>query len=133
VSPTGCPKGEILSAQREGSPVRAWLTLHEGHFHRHVQLLPGRTLVLFSQPGCAACRRAEAFLPGWLAGLVQQCVKVDAQEQAALAREFEVFHLPALHLYLDGRYHAPVLCPLAEAAVRTAVGQVIADPAVEAP
>ena len=76
---------------------------------------------------------AEAFLPGWLAGIVQQCVKVDAQEQAALAREFEVFHLPALHLYLDGRYHAPVLCPLAEAAVRTAVGQVIADPAVEAP
>lgn len=110
-----------------------WLMLHEGDFHRHIEKLPGHTLLLFSQPGCAACRRAEARLPEWLVGAVQQYVKVDAQEQAALAREFEVFHLPALHLYLDGRYHAPVLCPLAEAAVRTAVGQVIADPAVEAP
>ena len=76
---------------------------------------------------------SEACLPGWLVGVVQQCVKVDAQEQAALAREFEVFHLPALHLYLEGRYHAPILCQLTAVAVRAAVEQAVVDPAVEAP
>jgi thioredoxin 1 len=110
-----------------------WLRLHEGDFHRLIEKLPGRTLLLFSQPGCAACRRAEARLPEWLVGAVQQYVKVDAQEQAALTREFEVFHLPALHLFVDGRYHAPVLCELAAAAVQAALGQAVAGPAVEAP
>lgn len=110
-----------------------WLMLHEGDFHRHIEKLPGHTLLLFSQPGCAACRRAEVCLPEWLAGAVQQYVRVDAQEQAALTREFEVFHLPALHLFVDGCYHAPLLCELAAAAVRSALGQALAGPAVEAP
>lgn len=133
MSSPGRPKRVFPSAQREGIPLSAWLTLHEGDFHRRVQMMPGCMLLLFSQTGCAACRRAEACLPGWLVGVVQQCVKVDAQKQAALAREFEVFHLPALHLFVDGRYHAPVLCELAAAAVQAALGQAVAGPAVEAP
>ncbi len=111
----------------------AWRTVHEAEFHHLLARLPQRTLVLFGQRGCGACRRAEAVLPAALAGCVQHFIKVDAAEQAALVREFEVFHLPALHLFIDGRYHAPLSCELTEPALRAAVAAAAAAPAVEAP
>ena len=107
--------------------------LHEGEFHKRLAAQPGLTLVMFAQPGCGACRRAEAVLPGWLAGAVQRLVHVDAAAQAALAREFEVFHLPALHLYKDGQYHAPLNTEMTATAVRAAVAVAAAAPAREAP
>lgn len=111
----------------------AWRSVHEGDFHRTLSQWPGRTLVLFGQPGCGACRLAEAIVPAALDGVVQQLVRIDAAAQAALAREFEVFHLPALHLYVDGRYHAPLQCELTDAALRSAVARLARGPAVEAP
>jgi thioredoxin 1 len=113
--------------------MSGWLQVHPSDFHRRLAALPGRTLVLFGQDGCGACRRAEALLPRWLDGLVQQRVKVDAAEQAALAREFAVFHLPALHLFVEGRYHAPIECVLAADALRAAIEQAAAAPPCEAP
>ncbi len=117
----------------QSSPALPWRTVHDAEFHRALACLPGRTLVLFSQPGCGACRRAEALIPVALAASVQHFIKVDAAEQAALAREFEVFHLPALHLFIDGRYHAPLSCELTAGALRDAVAAAAAAPAVEAP
>lgn len=110
-----------------------WESLHEGEFHRRLAEWSGLTLVLFAQPGCGACRLAKAALPDWLVGAVQRLVLVDASAQAALAREFDVFHLPALHLYKDGQYHAPVECELTQRAVRAAIGEAAAAPAHEAP
>lgn len=111
----------------------AWRGVHEGDFHRTLSRWLGRTLVLFGQPGCGACRLAEALVPAALTGVVQQLVKVDAAAQAALAREFEVFHLPSLHLYVDGRYHAPLQCELTREALRAAVARAVCAPAAEAP
>jgi thioredoxin 1 len=111
----------------------AWRSVHEGDFHQTVSQWPGRSLVLFGQPGCAACRRAEAVVPLALAGVVQHLVKIDAAAQAALAREFDVFHLPAMHLFVDGRYHAPLQCELTAEALRGAVARAACAPAVEAP
>lgn len=117
----------------QSSPAFAWRTVHEAEFHRVLARLPDRTLVLFGQAGCSACRRAEAVIPPALVESVQHFVKIDAAEQAALAREFEVFHLPALHLFIDGRYHAPLSCELTTAGLRDAVSAAAAAPAVEAP
>jgi thioredoxin-like negative regulator of GroEL len=122
-----------VTALPQAAPALAWRTVHEAEFHQLLARLPERTLVLFGQAGCGACRRAEAVLPAALQGLVQQLIKVDAGEQAALAREFEVFHLPALHLYIDGRYHAPLSSELTAPALRAAVSAAAAAPAVEPP
>lgn len=111
----------------------AWRSVHEGDFHNTVGQWPGRTLLLFGQPGCGACRRAEAVVPAALAGVVQHFVKIDTAAQAALAREFDVFHLPAMHLYIDGRYHAPLHCELTTEALRAAVVRAACAPAAEAP
>jgi thioredoxin-like negative regulator of GroEL len=129
-TPVTTPVGN--AAAGSAAPL-AWRSVHEGDFHQTVSQWAGRTLVLFGQPGCGACRRAEAIVPVALAGVVQQLLKVDAAAQAALAREFEVFHLPALHLYIDGRYHAPLLCELTSDALRAAVARAASAPAAEAP
>jgi thioredoxin-like negative regulator of GroEL len=122
-----------VTAAAGSAAALAWRSVHEGDFHQTVSQWAGRTLLVFSQPGCGACRVAEASVPAALAGVVQHLVKVDAAAQAALAREFEVFHLPALHLYIDGRYHAPVQCELTADALRAAVARAACAPAVEAP
>ncbi len=113
--------------------VPAWRRVLEGDFHQTVARWLGPTLVLFGQAGCGACQRAVSLVPQAQSAGVPHLLWIDAAEQAGLAREFEVFHLPALHLFIDGRYHAPINCELTVAALRTAVAAAMAAPAVEAP
>jgi thioredoxin-like negative regulator of GroEL len=107
--------------------------LTEFDFYRRLATSPGASLVLFSAPACGACRQAEAMLPQALAGAVARLYKVDAQQSQALAREYEVFHLPALFLFVDGHYHAPVHGPLSPAKLRQAVLDALRSPPEEAP
>lgn len=107
--------------------------LTEFDFYRRLATSPGVSLVLFSGPGCSACRRAEAVLPEALAGAVAHLFKVDAQQSMALAREYDVFHLPALFLFVDGHYHAPLHSALSPAALRQAVAAALQSPSQEAP
>ena len=77
-------------------------------FHHRLAETPGPSLVWFSGPGCGACRQLRRLFesnPDAFSGL--QLFEVDAQQDMALTREFEVFHLPSLFLFLDGHYHAP--------------------------
>lgn len=63
---------------------------------------PGSSLVVFTAPGCGACRamlRALLALPA-TAGL--RVYRVAAEENPGLVEELEIFHLPALFLYRDG-------------------------------
>ena len=107
--------------------------LTEFDFYRRLAASSGVSLVLFSGPDCGTCRRAEAMLPDALAGAVAHLFKVDAQRSMALAREYEVFHLPALFLFVDGHYHAPLHSALSPAALRQAVAAALQSPSQEAP
>lgn len=107
--------------------------LDEFDFHRRIEGTAGIAVVLFSGPDCGACRRLEKHLPEWLAGLVQQLYKVDVQKSTALARAFDVFHLPALFVFVDGRYHAPLSAEAAPAPLREALARVLGEPAHEEP
>lgn len=75
-------------------------------FHRRVAAVPGVGLLFLVNTGCGACRRWKALLRDFVLhdpGIT--VFEVDAGQDQALAREFGVFHLPALFLFQDGRYH----------------------------
>lgn len=59
--------------------------------------------------------------------------EVDAGQDQALAREFELFHLPALFLFRDGHYHRPVSCEASLPRLRAEIAAQLALPAEEAP
>ncbi|HEU0283053.1 MAG TPA: thioredoxin family protein [Gallionella sp.] len=108
-------------------------SLTEFDFYPRLAGSPGASLVLFSGPHCGACRRAEAVLPQALAGAVAHLFKVDVEQATALAREYEVFHLPALLLFVDGHFHANIESPLLPQKLRQAVETALTLPAEEAP
>jgi thioredoxin 1 len=94
----------------------------------------GVSIVFFTKAGCSSCR-------AW-AQLLQQLQQVqpdihvfsvDAQESAALASEYEIFHLPALFVFVDGNYQAPLQCEARLPVLQRALTDLLALPAVEAP
>jgi thioredoxin-like negative regulator of GroEL len=105
--------------------------LTEFDFHPRLAATPGVSLVLFSSPACGACRRMEAVLPKGAAGV--SLFKVDVQRSTALARQFDVFHLPALFLFVAGRYHAEIRCEALPEAIRDTIKAALAMPPEEEP
>lgn len=95
---------------------------------------PGPALVFFSASACGACRHWRVLLAGFEAGGDAIPVfEVDAGEDAALAQAFELFHLPALFLFVDGEYHRPLQCEASLPRLRAAIDTALALPAEEAP
>lgn len=106
--------------------------LDESTYYRHLAQTPGLALVLFSSQACGTCRVVEQRLP-LSAPAGTQLFKVDVQVAAALARAFEVFHLPSLFLYLDGHYHARLNCEVTPVKLRAAIERALQQPAEEEP
>lgn len=107
--------------------------LDESNFHTGLSSSNGVSLVMFSGPGCGACKRLENFLPQWLAAQVQHFYKVDVQRCTALARAYEVFHLPSLFVFVNGHYHAPLQAEAAPAPMQDALRKLLDEPAHEEP
>ncbi|MBB5019850.1 thioredoxin-like negative regulator of GroEL [Chitinivorax tropicus] len=122
-----------MSKPPHSSQILGWQSLHGGQFHQHLARQPGISLVLFGQPGCGACRRAEALIPTLAAGSVDQLFKVDVQQDPAIGQEFGLFHLPALFIYQHGQFHAALHCSLTAAAFDDALRKCLGKPAEEAP
>ncbi|NTV96714.1 MAG: thioredoxin family protein [Thiobacillus sp.] len=109
-----------------------FLPLDEFDYHRRLAAADGLALVLFSSAACSTCRAAERLLPT-AAPAATRLFKVDAQASLALTRAFDLFHLPGLFLYRDGRYHARLDCLLTPASLRPAIERALAAPAEEEP
>ena len=78
-------------------------------FHHTLAEADGVSLVYFTAQGCGACRQLRQVLETHPAEFARfNLFEVDAQQDMALTREFEVFLLPALFLFKDGYYHAPI-------------------------
>jgi thioredoxin-like negative regulator of GroEL len=107
-------------------------SLDEFQYHHRLKETGGIALVLFSSPTCGTCRVVEGRLPREAPAGVR-LFKVDAQLSPALARALEVFHLPALFLYRDGEYHAPLDCEISTPALNSALTAALAAPAREEP
>ena len=55
------------------------------------------------------------------------------QKSTALARAFEVFHLPSLFVYVDGRYHGPLYAEPTPEKFSRALTALLDAPAQEEP
>jgi len=107
--------------------------LTEFDFHPRLAATSGVSLVMFSGPDCGACRRLEKHLPQWLSGHADRFFKVDVQRSTALARAYEVFHLPALFVFVDGKYHGPLHAEATPAPMIASLQKLISQPAHEEP
>ncbi len=111
----------------------AWQPLAGPDLHRFIEASPGRVLLMFGSRACGTCRAAHDRVPSLAEGHVDALVHVDAEVGAALVREYEVFHLPALFLFQAGRYHAALHAPLVPVEFGRAIDLALAGPAQEAP
>jgi len=84
-------------------------SLTQFDFHHVLAETMGLSLVYFTAPGCGACRQLKHLFEKHQAEFSSlRLFEVDAQQEMALTREFEVFHLPSLFLFRDGHYHSPI-------------------------
>jgi thioredoxin 1 len=112
----------------------AFIPLDEFTFHQQLEQTPGVALVVFTSQGCNSCRAWKKLLADYRT----QCpnltlFEVDAGHALGLAREFNVFHLPALFLYQAGHYHGVLQCEARPDKLKAAVTALLASPAQEAP
>ncbi|WP_019589066.1 MULTISPECIES: co-chaperone YbbN [unclassified Thioalkalivibrio] len=117
------------------SPASGGLpALDAGGFHHRLQEVDGAAVVMFTRPGCSACHAMGDALRRWRAeGDAPELFRVDAEIDTALVREFEVFHLPALFVFLDGEYHGPLQAPPRVPLLRAALEERLRQPPEEAP
>lgn len=106
--------------------------LDEATYHHVLAQARPLALVLFSSQGCGTCRVVEQRLPE-SAPADTALFKVDVQVASALARAFDVFHLPTLLLYVDGHYHARLDCEVTSTALRAAIEHALQQPPQEEP
>ncbi len=107
--------------------------LTEFDFHPRLASSPGVSLVLFTAPHCGSCRVWARLLHDLTTPLIQHAYSVDVQTATALAREYDIFHLPSLFIFVDGKFHAPLQAQAQPGAVITALQQALNAPAHEEP
>lgn len=120
--------GEALSNSAGFGPA----PLDEFSFHARLSGMSGVALVLFTSPDCGTCRRVEGLLPQAIESGIA-LFRVDVQQSLALARQYEVLHLPALFLFRDGHYHARIESMVTPQALATAIATALSLPAQEEP
>lgn len=114
-----------------GAP--SWQRWREPQVHRALRGSSGRLLLMFGRRGCGTCRLAEARVPALACSRVDALVYLDADDCGGLLREFGVFHLPAMFLFRDGTFHAPLEAPLQPDVFAAAIDAAYAAAAQEAP
>jgi thiol-disulfide isomerase/thioredoxin len=103
-------------------------------FHHTLAETGGVSLVYFTAPGCGACRQLKQVFDSYPDEFaLLNLFEVDAQQEMALTREFEVFHLPALFLFKEGQYHAPIHAEPMPQSLIAAVETALAGEPEEAP
>ena len=107
--------------------------LTEFDFHPTLARTEGPVLVLFSSATCGTCRAVQKRLPTAAEGVVTGLFIVDVQQSTSLARAYDVFHLPALFLFVDGQFHAQIKCEINADQLQAAIETALALPAEEEP
>lgn len=107
--------------------------LDQFSFYPRLAETAGAVLVFFSAAGCASCRHWKLLLQEFTARDAVPVFEVDAGSDQGLAREFDVFHLPALFVFVNGEYHRPLQAEASLPRLRAAVAAALALPAEEAP
>lgn len=109
------------------------MQLSEGDFHRRVAATSGVATVLFTAPRCGACQAWRRVLPEALTSIADHLYEVDIAEATGVARGYDIFHLPTIYLYRDGRFHAELQCEARRDAIRTTALALLAAAPQEEP
>jgi len=108
--------------------------LDEHAFYTTLADTPGISIVFFTKPGCGSCGAWQNLLQELVEQRPQLTVyAVDAAVNTALAREYDLFHLPALFVFLDGEFHAELQCEARLPVLVSELERAINGPAMEAP
>ena len=120
--------------KRQKKPPETLEALSQFDFHARIAETRGVALVTFTAPGCGGCRHLRTVMrqvrelrPGW------SIFEIDAQRDQALTHEFEVFHLPSVILFFDGRFHCALEAEARPASIVETVRIALRQPALEAP
>jgi thioredoxin-like negative regulator of GroEL len=116
------------------APPRTLSALSQFDFHTRIAETTGVALTVFTSVDCGACRHLRQVLPAVLRLRPEwQVFEIDAQREAGLTNEFEVFHLPSVFVFYDGQYHCPLGAESRPSAIIDAVHTALQRPAQEAP
>ncbi len=108
--------------------------LNDHEFYSILAETTGPSIVFFTKPGCSSCRLWKRLL----GELLQQrddihVFQVDAEQNMALSHEYELFHLPALFLFVDGEFHCELQSEAHLAHLQAALKDALSSPPEEAP
>jgi len=111
-----------------------FVPLDEFGFHHRLAETASEALVMFTGASCSSCRAWKHLLTEYHRRHPELALfEVDAGHAQALAREFGVFHLPALFLYRDGQFHGALQCEARPDVLASAISNVFSGPAQDAP
>jgi thioredoxin 1 len=108
--------------------------LDQFDFHHRISDTRGTALVIFTGPACGCCIAWKRLLHDYATRASGTRVfEVDAERDLALAREFDVFHLPTIFLFRDGEFHGELQCEAGLAAVQSAIRSLLNQEPQELP
>jgi len=109
--------------------------LDEYSYHQTLAAAQGIALVMFASQQCGSCRAWRGLLKDYRRhhGGALTLFEVDVAQSQGLAREFDLFHLPALFVYRDGDFHGPLQCEADPQKLHAAVAAALATPAQDPP
>ena len=106
--------------------------LDQFNFHHTLESAPGVSLVVFTGPDCGACKTLKQVL-GDSRFAELNLFEVNAEDEMGLTDEYNVFHLPAMFLFTDGRFHCELQAEVEPSRLRAAIDAALGGPAGEAP
>lgn len=121
------------SSSRVACGPAGFVRLAEGDFHRSIAATHAVAAVLFTTPTCSTCQAWKRLLPDALDGVADALYEVDVVEATGVARGYDIFHLPTIYLYREGRFHAELQCEARPEAIRHTALRLLDAPAQEEP
>ncbi len=114
------------------------LELNEFDFHPTISETPGIALVFFSGPHCASCHHLRDLLNQEADHFKQHfthfsAFEIKADKATALANEFNVFHLPTMFLYQNGKFHCELQAEAHPVKIIKAIELALSNPPEEEP
>jgi thioredoxin 1 len=108
--------------------------LDDLNFHHVLADTPGAALVFFTAPNCGACRNLRQALDNYLQAYPSlPLFEIDAVHNGGLVNALDIFHLPAMFLYVNGHYHRELKCEPLPARIHHAIQTALSLPAEDEP
>ncbi len=108
--------------------------LDDSTFHAVLDHARGASVVIFTSAACASCRFWKQLLLSYAQQHTEtRFYEVDAEENLALTRAYDVFHLPSLFLFVNGHFHSALQCEATLTAFHSEMQRALSAPAEEEP